>query len=1009
MIPQQLTLRNFLSYREASLDFRGIHVACICGSNGAGKSSLLEAIAWVIWGQSRVAVEDDIIHIGASEVQVDFRFEHNQQIYRVIRRRRRNQTSSLEFQIKTSQGFSALTQRGMRATQQLILEHLKLDYDTFINSAYLRQGRADEFMLKRPNERKQILADLLKLNHYDLLAERAKEKARQAKAQVDLLEHNLQILAEQLRQRCAIAQEYSDLETELSQMQQQQQRDQAELSRLQEGRHQHRGRRQQLTIQQQQHTHFQQTCQRLEQELDQTKQRQQRLEGILEKAEVIAAGRRQLQQLQAEEERQTTKFQTYQAVHEKLAGLQQQLAVALSTFKDQQRQAQSQLEMLRQQTQENQHLLNQAADVEAALAQSRQAQSRLNHFNHLQLRVTPLLQRRRQIQSQIERAQARLSARLEELGNSEQQLQTQQAQQPQLMQAVMEVSHALEYLEQRQIYQEKVRDKGLERRSFMERLQAHQRDFEVQLGQLDHKIRLLSEPNAVCPICDRSLDEHHWRLVLERHQSQHQEIQAQIWVIREQLAVSEKEIQVLRQEYRQLEDELATYGPVLEKRGSLQAQIYSNANARDRLQRLEQERTQLERCLQENLYAEDLHQELQAIDHRLAELSYDDRDHALVRGQVDRLRWAEIKQTEIQQARQRQTRLSEQRADLEAKITDLDSQIANLAQSPLKQAITQLEQQIAEIGYSLEQHTALREALQQAQSWRLRYQELDEAKQAFPLVQQQLQTLTQTWRERWAEQQAIAADIAELQRHLQQTPDYQIEIESLEQSLQQHQHWRDQKLARLGALQQQLQQLDQLQQQYDTQQQELQTARQRSRIYRELTHAFGRNGIQALMIENLLPQLEAETNQILARLSANQLHVQFVTQRAGRSRNAKLIDTLDILIADAQGTRPYETYSGGEAFRVNFAIRLALARILAQRSGMALQMLIVDEGFGTQDKEGCDRLIAAINAISSDFACILTVTHMPHFREAFSNPNRRAEDRRGLSDLFISLRLGNRG
>jgi len=40
-------------------------------------------------------------------------------------------------------------------------------------------------------------------------------------------------------------------------------------------------------------------------------------------------------------------------------------------------------------------------------------------------------------------------------------------------------------------------------------------------------------------------------------------------------------------------------------------------------------------------------------------------------------------------------------------------------------------------------------------------------------------------------------------------------------------------------------------------------------------------GIQALMIENVLPQLEAETNQLLARLSANQLHVQFVTQKLG--------------------------------------------------------------------------------------------------------------------------------
>ena len=124
----------------------------------------------------------------------------------------------------------------------------------------------------------------------------------------------------------------------------------------------------------------------------------------------------------------------------------------------------------------------------------------------------------------------------------------------------------------------------------------------------------------------------------------------------------------------------------------------------------------------------------------------------------------------------------------------------------------------------------------------------------------------------------------------------------------------------------------------------------------------------------------------MARLTGNQLHIQIVTQKTGSrssKKKTKLIDTLDILIADASGTRPYETYSGGEAFRINFAIRLALAQLLAQRSGTSLQMLIVDEGFGTQDAEGCERLIAAINAIASDFACILTVTHMPQFKEAF--------------------------
>jgi DNA repair protein SbcC/Rad50 len=216
MIPVQLILKNFLSYRDATLDFRGLHTACICGSNGAGKSSLLEAITWAIWGQSRAGVEDDVIHSGAKEVRVDYVFQCNQQKYRVIRTRVRGASGVLEFQIETASGFRALTGKGVRATQDLILQHIKLDYDTFINSAYLRQGRADEFMIKRPSERKEILAELLKLNQYDQLEERAKETYRQFKARAEELERSLESSQIQLQQQEATQAQKTELETELN-------------------------------------------------------------------------------------------------------------------------------------------------------------------------------------------------------------------------------------------------------------------------------------------------------------------------------------------------------------------------------------------------------------------------------------------------------------------------------------------------------------------------------------------------------------------------------------------------------------------------------------------------------------------------------------------------------------------------------------------------------------------------------------------------------------------------
>jgi exonuclease SbcC len=96
-----------------------------------------------------------------------------------------------------------------------------------------------------------------------------------------------------------------------------------------------------------------------------------------------------------------------------------------------------------------------------------------------------------------------------------------------------------------------------------------------------------------------------------------------------------------------------------------------------------------------------------------------------------------------------------------------------------------------------------------------------------------------------------------------------------------------------------------------------------------------------------------------------------------------VIETLDVKISDELGTRNLELYSGGEAFRVNFAIRVALSKLLAHRAGARLQTLVVDEGFGTQDAFGRQRLVEAINLVRQDFAKILVITHIDELKDAF--------------------------
>ena len=155
-------------------------------------------------------------------------------------------------------------------------------------------------------------------------------------------------------------------------------------------------------------------------------------------------------------------------------------------------------------------------------------------------------------------------------------------------------------------------------------------------------------------------------------------------------------------------------------------------------------------------------------------------------------------------------------------------------------------------------------------------------------------------------------------------------------------------------------------------------------LYEELSIAFGRNGIQALIIEDALPQIENDANDLLARLTDNRmsLKLQLIEGRRIRGSDA-LSEEMSIDISDEMGTRAYETFSGGESFRINFALRIALSRLLARRSGAPLPILFIDEGFGSQDSAGQERLIEAIQSIQDDFDKIVVITHVEGIKEAF--------------------------
>jgi DNA repair protein SbcC/Rad50 len=993
MIPLQLSLRNFLSYNEANLDFSGLSTACICGANGAGKSSLLEGITWAIWGKCRAVSEDDAISNGAMDVRVDFTFGMHAEVCRIIRTRQRNGSGGLEFQIQMSGGeFRTLTQKNGKMTQALIDEYLKIDYETFINSAYLRQGKANEFMLKKPAERKQILADLLKLDRYEQLSDQAKDSAKQYKLRVEVLTTSLAKDLVELERIEGITRERDELRVNIAQLQQLQINDERELEGYKTTARQRETWQQQLGWEQKRDRELSQAAAQNQTDLQALTIEQNRLEGVLVREDEVNLGYQEYLSLQEQVERLERQFDRHQEAESEQRKLIQQLERQAQVLELELGKTQTELNLVIQQEGEIATILATSPEVAKGIETLKVCRQKLAEFDRLQIEVLPLQQQQVGLESQIDRENANIQAKLNQLIVREQEIKIQTKEHPQLIAQLQLLDTQIVELDKKKVYQERVKEKGVEKGDRIQRLDADCHNYQRQLVELDKKLELLKTPDASCPLCDRPLDENHWEHVLSTAQKERENLEQQISATQEEQALYSRKQQTLRDEYKELKVELAGYESLREQRGKLQAKLESIAELEINLGEIDRQKQQIEIEIENKSYAIELQAELEEVKNRLQATEYSQQSHALARGDVDKLRWVEIKQAEIKNAERKQQQSIVQKNTLTLKIAEIETNIQQLTKtSDLKIQLETIEREITTLAYDRSYHNQITTNLRQAQPIQLQYQEIQQAKQTYPQIIDRAGLLQTNYAQCIKDREKAQLEIDRIQVEIANIPDTDRQIEHLDLQLAQRRVKLDNNLPILGSLEQQLTQLQQLAEQLRSQQQQLESDKKEYKVYDELAKAFGKNGIQALVIENILPQLEAESNHILSKLSNNQFHVQFITQKATKAsrtkkasiKNAKFIDTLDIIIGDANGSRAYETYSGGEAFRIDFSIRLALAKLLSQRAGTPLQMLIVDEGFGTQDSEGCDRLIAAIEAISDDFACILTVTHMPQFREAF--------------------------
>lgn len=835
MIPVRLELTNFLAYRNpAALDFEGIHLACLAGPNGAGKSSLLDAMTWSLWGRARTNRDDDLIHSGMNEMEVAFTFALDGNLYKVRRARQRSTGNrsgpgSLDFQIQDGEKWRGIAESGIRETQNKINRLLRLDYETFINSVFLLQGRADEFTVKKPSDRKKILADILGLSVWEHFEERAKEKVKELKTQDDQLIGELGTIDR-------------------------------ELAREEEFRAQ-------FTAAQSEALRLSETLREVESQAREVEGQRNELEGW--------------QRQRADLERRIGQAE---GEYDSLARQHEDAEMRLAGFDE---------------------LLAEQADIEHGYAQLVAARESESALGGKLMEQTDLREQASALEAEITAERNKLETDQQVIGNKieGQQRIIQEAEAEgggALAQVREEVSALAEREGERDALREQLAAFSEERAG----LESDNRALRKQMDVLDGQLAQVQASSATCPLCDQPLDDQHRAELVERFTqegNQHGET----------FRANQERIDALGEDTATLRSDIASVEGALHKLPALRNHLTRLEERNERaikaeaeLQELDTRLAAVEQQLAANDYAAEAQAALAEVSAELAGLGYDQTAHHAARDTVREYEHYDARHSDLQHA------LAE-RPQVETALADLAERLAGW-ESTLTEDRTQLE--------------ALAEAIV------VREEELVEAGQ----VERELARIQ--------DEEAGARE-------------------------------------RLGAAQQRLDTLDTLRERREdllARQDELLAERS---IYEELRTAFSKNGIPAMIIDAAIPELQETANALLSRMTDGRMHLLLSTQR--EKVTGGVAETLDILISDGQSTRDYETFSGGEAMRINFALRIALSKLLARRAGAQLRTLVVDEGFGSQDAEGRERLMEAIQSVREDFDLILVITHLDELMDRF--------------------------
>ncbi len=209
MRPLRLELQGFASFRDETVfDFEGIDFFALVGPTGNGKSTVIDAIGFALYG--KVPRHDDrsaassIVSLGAIEARVRLTFEVNGTRYVAVRTVKiRNDKAKQDVRLETEAGDLIAAQ--VREFGEQIETILGMPFEDFTRCVALPQGEFQKFLHEEPKQRRSVLVRLLNLGSYEELGRKARDRAAKLNDHIGFLETQRAQLLEALPDPAAVS------------------------------------------------------------------------------------------------------------------------------------------------------------------------------------------------------------------------------------------------------------------------------------------------------------------------------------------------------------------------------------------------------------------------------------------------------------------------------------------------------------------------------------------------------------------------------------------------------------------------------------------------------------------------------------------------------------------------------------------------------------------------------------------------------------------------------------